>query len=157
MKFQDPPGGEKFISACDSYWGAHCDENFRGVIPVQPEQGEGQFPVVGSLNPTLSWKPAAREGLTYDVAIYEVIPYGMAPSMRYVQGRLVEYGEAVSAVNYTVREQLKPNASYFWSVRLRDGDTTSDWSSMSYRKFAFLLVAAAWESQTLAPFRFKTP
>ena len=157
LQMKAPPAGAHTVSICDASWGTHCDDKLAGVQPVQPAQSGSSFPAVASVTPTLEWKKVDAEGVAYDVAIYEALPYGPPLRISYVQGTIVEYAQGLAAPSYTVKTPLKPHTHYFWSVRLRKGETVSDWSSMSYREFAFLFVAYISGGASNVPFRLATP
>ena len=157
LEMKTPPAGARQVPICDSSWGAHCDNELAGVEPVQPAQSGSSFPTVASVTPTLEWKKVGPDDVTYDVAIYEALPYGPPLRMHYVQGPMIEFVQGLTAPSYTVKTSLKPRAHYFWTVRLRKDETVSDWSSMSYREFAFLIVAFISGHASNVPFRFATP
>lgn len=157
LEMKTPPGGARQVPICDPSWGTHCDDRIAGVDPVQPAQSGSGFPTVATLTPTLEWKKVGGDDITYDVAIYEALPYGPPLRRSYVQGPMVEFAQGLTAPSYAVKTSLKPRAEYFWTVRLRRGETTSDWSSMSYREFAFLIVAFVSGHASNIPFRFATP
>lgn len=157
LQLKMPPAGARLVPICNSSWGTHCDDRIAGVQPVQPTQAGSAFPIVAGVTPTLEWKKVDADDIAYDVAIYEALPYGPPLRLSYVQGPVVEYAQGLTTPSYTVKTSLKARSHYFWSVRLRKGDTTSDWSSMSYHEFAFLIVAFMSGGASHVPFRFATP
>lgn len=157
LEMKRPPAGARQVSICDPSWGARCDNTLEGVEPVQPGQSGSSFPTVASVTPTLQWKPVGAGDVTYDIAIYEALPYGPPLRGGYVQGPMIEFAQGLTSPSYTLKTSLKPRAYYFWTVRLRRGETVSDWSSMSYREFAFLIVAFVSGHASNIPFRFATP
>ncbi len=80
LEMKRPPAGARQFSICDPSWGAHCDNTLAGVEPVQPAQSGASFPAVASVTPTLEWKKVGADDVTYDVAIYEALPYGPPPA-----------------------------------------------------------------------------
>ena len=148
MRIDGPIGRyTRVIPVCNKTWALACDGNFQGVEPLQPEGTAQGFPLATSLAPVLEWKPAGRAGVTYDVAIFESLTI---PRMR---GALMTYAEGLTAPRYTPATALPPGRKFEWSVRLRDGDTVSSWSSSSH--FAFLIVA--WSRGSGQGFGFTTP
>jgi hypothetical protein len=136
-------------------WGIVCSKEFQGVEPLSPEGTAQGFPVAASLTPLLSWKPSSRPEVAYDVAIYESLSIdftGLNRTNR-LRGPLVAYAEGLREPRFTPTTGLKPDRNYVWSVRLRDGDTVSSWSSTSYS--LFLVIAAT--SGSGQAFGFSTP
>jgi hypothetical protein len=156
LEVKTPPVAGTRVPICNAVWGARCDDKLEGVEPIEPAQAGSQFPSVPDLAPRLEWKRVGGEGVTYDVVIYEALPYGPPLRMNYVQGPMVDYAEGLATPTYQVKTPLRPRSYYFWSVRLRKGETVSEWSSMSYREFSFLIFALISERATYVPFRFKT-
>jgi hypothetical protein len=157
LEIQKAPDGASVISVCSPTWGGRCDDNISGVEPIDPPQADGDFPEVSGLSPTLTWHAVKGEDVTYDVIVYEAIPYGPPLAKRYVQGRVVEYARGISGTSHKLEIVLKPDSTYFWTIRLRRGDVVSEWSSASYWKFGFFIVAAISESAGRVPYQFRTP
>jgi hypothetical protein len=44
----------------------------------------------------------------------------------------VSYAEGLKEPRYAPKTPLEPGRRYQWSVRLRDGDTVSSWSTTGY-------------------------
>lgn len=152
----DPPLGHftDVWKICSQKTGLPCDFGLYGVKPLEPVGAEKSYPAVSSLKPLLAWQPAPKGGFTYDLAIYESLAIGIdMPGVRKLRGRLVEYAEGLSDPKYQVRQALKPGMKYDWSVRLREGDTVSTWTTTSY--FAFFIVG--WASGSGQWFGFRTP
>jgi hypothetical protein len=142
MKLEPPPGRfARQSSICGPSWAVGCDSDYQGVRPVKPEGTERTFVLVSDRTPALEWKPSAKPGTTYDVAIYESLDftYSLWGDVRGLRGSLVAYAEALPEPRY-VPPALEPGKRYQWSVRLRESDTVSSWSSTSY---SFFLVIAA--------------
>ena len=152
----EPPLGKNtgLWSICAPKSGFPCDLRLYGVKPLAPEGTQKSYAAVSSLMPFLSWEPSPNRDFKYDLAIYESLPIGLdVPGVRKLKGRLVEYAEGLSEPKYQVQKPLKPGMKYDWSVRLREGDTVSTWTTTSY--FAFLIVG--WASGGGQWFGFRTP
>lgn len=153
-----PNGTEGGISnICADKWGLACTKDRRGVEVVSPAQHEDTFPAVASLTPTLAWHPSSNRAVTYDIVIYDAIAYGTWPRTRYLQGRIVATSSGLTEPSFTPPEQLAPGRKYFWSVRLRQGDAVSTWSTMGFHKVGFFIVAIVSKGTSGSPFRFETP
>ena len=70
---------------------------------------------------------------------------------------MVEYAEGIKTARFKLKNELKAKTKYYWSVRLRKGKAVSSWSTVSYRYFAFLLVAVVGGSGSGIYFNFTTP
>jgi len=142
MQREREPGSYARITwICSPEWGLQCDRNHQGVEAVLPEGASGGFPHVPTLTPLFAWKPSAAEGVAYDLAIYEAyMPESFVDGRRRERGRQVHYVEALREPRFQMEVPLPPGKSYLWSVRLRQGDTVSNWTTTSYA--AFLLVVA---------------
>ena len=155
MRTEPQPGNYKRVSGICQGWGIKCEQIYNGVEPVLPEGTAEGFPTTADLTPVLEWKPSAKPGVTYDVAIFESLSftYGMAGAVARMHGARVAYAEALSEPRFRLRAPLAPGKRYEWTVRLRDGDTVSTWSVTN--RFVFLLVAAT--ARTGVAFGFQTP
>jgi hypothetical protein len=139
---------------CAERSGITCNRNFQGVEAIDPPRAEMGYPSVSTLNPLLKWTPSSREGITYDVAIYDSLTLTVnMPGAPRARGALVEYAEGLREPQYQVIDPLKPDRKYDWSVRLRDGDNVSTWSLSSY--FAFFIVG--WTAGAGQWFGLSTP
>jgi hypothetical protein len=145
MRAEDPGRFKQVTAICSASWGTHCDLTHQGVRPLQPDGTAWTFSEVRTLTPLLEWEPSSRSGVAYDIAIYESLSfaYGLK-SVTGLRGTRVAYVEGLREPRYTAR--LQPGRKYEWSVRLREGDTVSDWSTTSY---AFvvptpMLIGAGW-------------
>lgn len=142
---EPPPGKYKFVSRiCSGTWGIECTTDFQGVEPVSPAGTAQGFPMVESLHPLLAWKPSNRAGVIYDVAVYEshlTFPMpGLSAHAHRIRGAIVAYAEGLAEPRYSP-PGLAPDRNYEWSVRLREGDEVSGWSTASH--FTFVIVAAS--------------
>jgi hypothetical protein len=145
-------------SICSKDWGLECTRDLQGVAPLRPKLEHGLwgtgFTATDSLQPGLAWTPSPVDGTTYDVAIWEAVSYQFnALQARYLPGPLVVYQENLAQAEFVPNAALKPKSKYFWSVRLRRGDTVSNWSQAGH--FTFLIVA--WTSGSGEWFGFETP
>ena len=140
---------------CHEDWKIECDNTFRGVKPVYPDVTQVGFPLVHDLRPEFSWKPSAGENIRYDLILYEAAAYAVsgAAATSYMRGRIAAYKEGLKEPYWQPEKPLKQDTKYFWSVRLRDGDTVSEWSTHGH--FIFLIVAMS--SGYGQWFQFKTP
>jgi len=141
-------------SQCHDDWNIECDKRFDGVTPISPEVSQSGFPTANSLSPEFRWKGCKRQDISYDLIIYEAAAYAFAgaTSPSYTKGHVVAYIEDLKEPRWQPDKPLKPGTRYFWSVRLRDGDTVSWWSVQSHS--TFLLVYMSWGSGQW--FQFKT-
>lgn len=142
---EPPPGKYRFVSRiCSGTWGIECTKEFQGVDPVSPVGTAHGFPTVESLHPLLAWKPSDRAGVIYDVVVYEshlTFPMpGLSAHDNRIRGAIVAYAEGLAEPRYSP-PGLAPDRTYEWSVRLREGDEVSSWSSTSH--FTFVIVAAS--------------
>jgi hypothetical protein len=129
---------------CDEAWNIGCSKRFRGVTPLSPQVAQSGFPMESNLMPEFRWKGCPRSEVSYDLILYEAAAYAVAgagvPS--YMRGRMIAYVEDLKEPRWRPTVALKPDTRYFWSVRLRDGDTVSGWSTQSHS--TFLLVYMSW-------------
>ncbi len=125
------------------------------LTPIYPKVGNPNVPAaVDSLQPTLKWQPADSGDVTYDLAIYEVIKTTSAlQGTKRAVGREVYYRKGLAGTEHRLEEPLKSDSEYFWSVRVRKGDTVSKWATYDYDMF----LGAAYMWARNKPFIFKTP
>jgi hypothetical protein len=140
MNAEVPPGGVAPVwSICAERGGLVCDRSLQGVAVIQPAGAEQGTPLVDSPTPQLEWKPAPHPGLTYDVAVYESIVLSAAPGFtRTLRAPIVAYAQALAEPRWQVSPPLRPGRRYEWSVRLRDDNDVSTWSTAGY--FTFFIV-----------------
>lgn len=143
-----------YRGSCDEAWNVDCGKRFKGVTPISPEVSQSGFPMANSLKPEFRWKGCPRTDVTYDLILYEAAAYGVGGAMvpSYMKGRAVSYVENLAQPRWQPDTSLKPDTRYFWSVRFRDGDTVSAWSTQSHS--TFLLVYMSWGHGQW--FQFKT-
>jgi hypothetical protein len=133
-------------------WGIECDRTNQGVKPLSPAQTTSGFPIVDSLTPRLAWSPVDREGVTYDLAVYESIGAPIL-GLKHIRGTLLLYVEALPQPFYQFDTPLARGKRFEWSVRLRREDVVSTWSTTGY--FVFFIIGAASGSGNW--FEFSTP
>lgn len=152
------PGEEDAVEICSGGWGIECTKENRGVRALEPAVQRDDFAPAPSLTPLLGWTPSSDPDVTYDVVVFEALPIGR-PSLNrsHILGPVVELAQGIEAPRYEIKGNLKPSTNYYWSVRLRKGDTVSGWSTVSYRYFAFLVIAAVSGSGSGVYFGFRTP
>ena len=134
MRLEGPVGNYARVSAiCSPAWGLQCTSRHRGVEPLRPKNTDQGMPLTDAVVPLLEWKPVARTGVSYDIAIYESVTllWGLAANQQVsrLRGTLVDYAEGLAEPRYTPRK-LEPAKAYEWTVRLREGDSVSSWSSI---------------------------
>jgi hypothetical protein len=139
---------------CDKAWGIECSDRFNGVTPVTPDCKKTGFPMIETLQPTFTWQASSRDDVTYDLVLYEAARYSLSGMVgdSYMRGRRVAYIEDLDQASWAPETPLRHDTRYFWSVRMRDGDTVSGWSTQSH--FTFMLVA--WSSGYGNWFQFRT-
>jgi hypothetical protein len=131
---------------CHDAWGIECDKRFSGVTPTSPRVSQSGFPSVDTLKPEFRWNPSARQDITYDLIIYEAAAYafgGMTTPL-YMKGRVVAYEEGIRGPYWQPQTPLKPDARYIWSVRLREGNTVSRWSTQSHSTFLLVYMSSGF-------------
>lgn len=156
MRLEPQTGSYKEVRAiCNKYWVLSCDQTYQGVEPSAP-LGTGQgFPLTQNLTPLLEWKPSSKPGVTYDVAIFEslMLRHGWKGTPARLRGRLVAYAQGLHESKYSPPVPLQPGKRHEWTVRLREHDLVSTWSTTSYSMFA-VVAAARGSGQN---FGFETP
>jgi hypothetical protein len=153
----EPPLGNVSAvrSACAPEWGgADCKSSQHGVKPLTPEHQSGRFAVVQTLTPTFAWSPSSRTEVHYDLVIRKSVACRDAVTFKEgLIGDVVAYRENLSEPTHRLDEPLEPGTNYIWSVRFREGDVVSDWSSTG--RFVFFVVGYSARSGDW--FRFCTP
>ena len=142
------------VSACDRRWSIDCGDYQYGVRPLYPPHSSSTFTEVSSRTPTFRWSPSGRPGVKYDLVIYQSISCrSMTLMSERRAGCVVLYREGLDVNQFTPEEPLAPDQKYLWSVRFRDDDTVSAWSSTGH--FTFFVIGFSGASGEL--FAFKTP
>ncbi len=128
---------------------------FKGLKPVYPAVGNPNYPkTVDSLQPTFRWEPSPEPNVIYDLIVHEGIKEeSFWKGTKRAVGREVYYREGLEAREHRIEEPLKPGTEYYWSLRIRRGQTVSDWSVYNY----FLFLGTGYVSMNNHPFIFKTP
>jgi hypothetical protein len=136
-----------------------CSNTFHGVTVISPKVGDPRDPTkVKSLQPTLQWKASSQAEVTYDVIIYEGIVIGSTfdkyrGQLKRAVGKMIYYREGIKETEHRVEEPLKPDYEYYWSVRIRQGDQTSEWSRYDF----FFFAGVGYVQGDNLTFSFKTP
>jgi hypothetical protein len=139
---------------CAEDWGIECNNEYRGITPLEPEPATLGSTTVDSLMPAFAWLPSSATGISYDLVLYEAFSYSLDGIVsKQMPGRVVAYVEGLETPAWQPAAPLKPAQNYYWSVRLRRDGTVSSWSRYSY--FAFFLVG--WASGSGQWFSFTTP
>ena len=133
----------KFLAAILAVLGllAACT-TIQGVTPTYPKVGplDLAIPAVDNLTPQFRWNPAGEPDVTYDFVIYEgpgkprfgeIFEFGYGMGER--PGARVYYREGLTQPEHRVERPLQPGTVYYLSVRVRRGQTVSDWSRFHSR------------------------
>lgn len=134
----------------------------RGISPINPAMGysyENRYQTIDTLNPELKWKDLKKTNETYEVCIWET-PYKSSADVKRKESQVnTSWGTPIySATNivenfHQVTSPLKPATYYNWSVRIRNGEKVSAWSSFSQERSVFNVIMTYDNN----PFCFKTP
>jgi hypothetical protein len=139
---------------CSERWGVDCTGKYRGITPLTPSVATNKFIQTDSLTPVFSWQAAENKDVSYDLVIYDVANYSFSGiDERQMKGRMIAYEENISEPGFKLKTPLKENTKYYWSVRLRDGDVVSRWSTYSHFGF-YVFYATSGYGQW---FGFSTP
>jgi len=156
FKPPQPVGNFSSVRAqCHEEWGIECTDRFSGVTPLSPEVTQSGFPTSSSLQPEFRWHSSDKSGISYDLILYDAAAYavGGATIPSYMKGRVVAYVENLNEPYWCPETPLAPDTRYMWSVRLREGEMVSGWSTQGH--FTFLIVAMS--SGYGQWFQFSTP
>lgn len=82
-----------------------------------------------SLTPTLSWKMPKESG-EVDLAIWEAVK--KSGGRLYIPGPIVYYEKGIEGNSHKVKEPLRPNCNYLWSVKEAN---THLWATTKKRPF----------------------
>jgi len=123
---------------------------YHGVTPLSPLPGYPASPAtIPSLQPVLEWEPSEGTEVTYDVIIVE----GLEGGRLYNPGKTVFYREGITENKVKIEPPLVFDRLYWWSVRTRNGDKVSEWSSYdSVAMYGNVSVTAR-----NYPYPFRTP
>jgi hypothetical protein len=132
-----------------------CSTTFRALNAENPPVGDPRFPKTAeSIQPTFKWSPAPEPDVTYDLIVYECVEtFGNWGGIFRVPGKEVYLRKAVENTEHRIEEPLMPGKKYYWSVRIRKGDTVGPWSRYDY--FLFLGIGFVQRDNEL--FLFQTP
>lgn len=137
------------LSGCASY---------RHSAPLHPPAGDPRHPpVIAELRPEFRWQPQARANVTYDLVVLRATALSSGPRSDCApatsaaganaavlprQGeerpwpffaRPVYLRERLPEARHRIDQELKPDTTYLWSVRVRDGEQISGWACYDYR------------------------
>jgi hypothetical protein len=119
---------EDVMPLCSGEWGLPCSLRKQGVSPILPNKSRGPFAegfAAKDLRPIIQWTPSTRKDVTYDLALYRGVYFHGVP----FRGRLVSYQEGLTQLTWQPESALESGRTYFWSVRVRSGQTVSNWST----------------------------
>jgi len=155
MQFEPPIGHFSAVrGVCASAWGIECESHQYGVKPLDPVHRRGEYTEVASLTPTLRWSGSTRPDVHYDLIVRRAVSCdSMVLLTEGLPGDIVYYREDLATNSHTLEEPLEPDSNYLWSVRFREGDVVSQWSSGGH--FAFFIIGFSGSSGEW--FRFCTP
>ena len=140
--------------ACSAAWGIDCERHQYGVAPLNPEHQTGGYTKINTLTPTFKWRASKRPEVHYDLIVRKSVSCGgLVLFKEGLHGELVVYEEDLSQPSYKLQQRLEPNTNYIWSVRFREGDIVSTWSSTGH--FTFFIIGSSWSRGDW--FRFCTP
>ena len=123
---------------------------YHGLTPLSPLPGYPASPItIPSLQPVLEWEPCEETEPTYDVFVVE----GLQGDRLYNPGKPVFYREGITENKVKIEPPLVFDRLYWWSVRTRNGDKVSEWSSYdSVAMYGNVSVTAR-----NYPYPFRTP
>jgi hypothetical protein len=88
--------------------------------------------MVETVQPVFEWKPLLDTDATYDLIVLEVICLERKTLFDTfcdrAPGKIAYYREGLKEPRHKINIPLKPNTEYYWAVRVRNGDETSQWS-----------------------------
>jgi hypothetical protein len=144
------------VDICAPRWWLQCTREVKGVTAVEPTvEVDLRGPRVAQANglqPRFVWH--GPPGAVYDLVVWRGIQYkpNALAAAQYVPGPVVHYVEGLDRSEFAAIPPLQPMSRYFWSVRIRQGETVSTWSTTGH--FTFLLIAMSSSSGQL--FSFET-
>lgn len=147
---------KKKKSICDPEWGVKCDNDFLGlkifgVVPVTPRVSASKFILLENDPPTFEWKPSTNSNVSYDLIIYEAPAYaGSDMAQARIPGKVFFYEENIPTTKFSLPKKLNRKSKYYWSLRLRDNDTVSNWTRFDY--FYFFVIGSSFASNQMFSF-----
>jgi len=151
-----------FISGCIQMprnYGTIWHANISPIYPPMNYSFYDRYQTINTLKPQLKWKDVKKANQTYDLCIWETSYKSVEDIKQKAVEKSASWGRPVYTTNniadnfHQVTLQLKPDTYYNWSVRIRDGEKFSPWSSFTQVEGA--IGATITRSQN--PFGFKTP
>jgi hypothetical protein len=144
MKLPEKTGNyTKVINICEEIWDVGCTDNYRGIKPLTPPTEIGHFLQTDTLSPVMRWEGVKNPDVSYDLIIYETVGYSITAKEDQLKGRIILYEENITQPEFSIRNPLKANTKYLWSVRLRNGNMVSDWSSYGHHRFYVIYVSSS--------------
>lgn len=131
---------KRVVEICARAWEIECDRTYQGVAALLPEGTNEGSETTAGLTPQFEWKPSKMLGISYDVAIYESESLNLLGTIK-ERGKLAAYAEGLREAKFQLDKPLEPGKKYLWSVRLRQDETVSTWTTTSY--FAFFIIGSA--------------
>jgi len=135
---------------------AGCSSSFNSIKPIYPEIANPLFPnTIDNLQPTFRWEPLQESNITYDFILYEGLnsfKYNIDASTGNI-GKEVYYRENFAEPQCKLDQPLKAKTEYYWSVRIRRGQSISEWSLYDYVYFTGLGIGQLHNRN----FVFRTP
>ena len=136
------------------------------IKPIYPEMNPGfvsRYQTITNHSPEWKWKDnrkdLKKDGLTFDVCIFET-PYRSIEDIKKKNYQTqTSWGIPVYSTNNLATNfhqgaiKLKPDTYYNWAVRIRDGESVSEWSFFNQEIWIFS-VELIYNN---IPFGFKTP
>lgn len=145
LETPDPVGNfADVISCCNESWQIECTDRYRGVTPLGPGDQQSGFPLIDSLTPKFQWKGSSRPDVSYDLVVYEAATFNIGTMLKpfYARGRMAAYVEDLKQPSWQADAAFRPDTRYYWSVRMRDGDTVSGWSTVSHSTFLLVYMSS---------------
>lgn len=129
--------------ACSAEWGVDCKGYQYGVAPLNPKHKTRGYTKINTLTPTFEWTASKRPEVHYDLIVRKSVTCeGLVMFKEGLHGDVVVYEQDLIQPSHTLKEPLEPNTNYIWSVRFREGDIVSPWSSTGH--FRFFIIGSSW-------------
>jgi hypothetical protein len=133
-----------------------------GISPISPAMGyslDNRYKPIDTLSPELKWRDLKKPNQTYEVGVWET-PYRSLEDVKkkddqfeFSWGALVYSTNNIGTNYHQMAITLKPDTYYNWSVRIREGDRGSAWSTFEQQKAVLSVIT----THSGVPFAFKTP